>query len=202
MTTTCDLNKPDVYFGAMDGLMEIFQTRTEFKRAFVFTMLFLGDVSIPDSFLYASNYLWGSIKEDKSFEKFIVLSLRSSAITPFFREDCGNSFVRNLKNIRETLAPTTLHAEAMQIADFFERSAAGTKRQYRLWPHQPVSVGYRQILERTLLSDYVPEGTELLEKFWDQTQEIRSAIIGEMRPDNVDGFRRGDLYAPICSRQR
>jgi hypothetical protein len=194
MISNLDLNKPEVYFGAMDGLMETFQTRAEFKRTFVLTMLFLGDVSIPDSFLYASNYLWGSIKDDKRFETFVVHSLRNSAITPFFREDCGNSFVRNLKNIQETTAPTTLHPEAMQIADFFERSAVGIRRQYRLWPRQRVSVGYRQILERTLLSDHVPEGTEHLEKFWDQTQEIRSALIGEITPDDVGGFRRLDIY--------
>lgn len=193
-----NLNKPVVYFGACDLEMEPFQVIDEFRKAFVYNILFLGDLAIPDIFLYISRHLATSIIEpsgttDGPFARLLRECLRNGDLITYFREETGGSFIRNLPAV-EAGGNKGLHPNSRRVAEFLERAAEGRRIHYKLWPSTPLSVGYKRLLHRTLLTWEPNSLFGHLPAFFEGTAEIREVMFGEVPDDALGGIRRGEIY--------
>ncbi len=181
-----------MYFGASDNQMEPFQTMEDFKKVFVHNVLLMVDVAIPDIFLYISNFMVNQLDNHPSFSKFIAHSVGAGAIIPYFRSNCEGSFVENLRQIRE-MGIVGLHDKADEVAKFFENSARGKVLRYQLWPDAPLSIGYKQLVESSLLTMSNSSRSAALEVFREETRDLREELFEEIPPDDRGGIRRGDI---------
>ena len=57
-----------------------------------------------------------------------------------------------------------------------------------------MSVGYKQTLERALLSADILDRFPEIEGIWGQTKNAREDAMGAVTFDSYGGIRRGDIY--------
>jgi len=176
--------------------MEDFIDFTAFKRSMMLGILFQGDLAIPDVFFFVTQYIPYIIMSDKPAASFVASALRNDAIIPIFRSGEHTSFRQSLDRIRFE-GIQGIHPEADAACEFLENSVRGKRLHYRLWPDAPVSVGYKQILERCLLVDPADAISPTFEQFWTRTKDTRTAIFDRLRPDDRGGFRRGDVMNAV-----
>ena len=185
--------KPLVYFGACDRQMETFLDCYTFRQSIVHSVLFQGDLVIPDIYLYISNLLAELIDSERYDSRFFNACIRNGAVIPAFRRDTNGSFVDNLKDIQEE-GIQGIHIKAVHIANKLDKVAYGKRLYSILWPPQQFSVGYKTTIERVLLANCIPSGATRLDQFWEKTREFRAVVVGETIQDPIGGFRRGDIF--------
>jgi hypothetical protein len=188
--------KPEVYFGACDRQMESFLDSRSFQEALVYGLLFHGDLVITDIFFYISSNLKDSLLNDRLASNFITTSVRNGAIIPAFRSAATADFRQNLDEIIVSEIQG-LHEKAKDIAKILDDGLAGKRLYSRTWPKDPVSVGYKQTLERALLSKDILDRFPEIEGTWGQTKNAREAVMGAVTFDSYGGIRRGDMYNVI-----
>lgn len=185
-------NKLEFYFGASDRQMESFIDGRSFRRSLVLNVLFHGDLVIPDIFFYISNYIHQTIVSDQPLRAFVAEALRCGAIMPAFRGDQHRTFTENLGQIR-TQGIQGLHAEADSICEYLEEAVRGKRQHYRLWPSDPLSVGYARTLKAAFLSDPSTNLSPQFEQVWARLKDIRTAVMEGVNADEFGGIRRGDV---------
>lgn len=189
-------DKPEVYFGAGDLQMESFISRDEFSRALVYGLLFHGDLIIPDIFLYVSRHFASLLVDNKWAGRFIAAAVRNGALIPAFRQNSKGNFRDNLKEIRNENI-SGLHAGADAICSKLEEAIIGKRLHAKTWPDDPLSVGYKRILERIFLGDPSSSVSPELERVWEETKELRTDILPSIKPDPLGGIRRGDVMDAV-----
>ncbi|NEZ61060.1 hypothetical protein [Adonisia turfae] len=177
--------------------MEAFLDRDAFRRSLVYSVLFHGDLVVPDIYLYISTLFADLIDSDPCGCSFIKTCVRNGAFIPAFRQDTQGSFCVNLKDIQRN-SIQGIHNRAEKIAAELEEAIYGKSLQYLVWPTQPFSVGYKATVERVLLASDIPSGALRLEKFWETTEEFRTVVVGETNQDSLGGFRRNDLHNSVA----
>ncbi|SRR6266436_567084 len=182
----------EVYFSACDRQMEAFIDLAAFRRSMVLSILFQGDLAVTDVFFYITQYIPAVIKSDKTVRNFLSVAIRNGAIIPIFRSEKHTTFRESLDQIRREQIQG-IHHDADMICNFLEESIKGKRLHYRLWPKKAVSLGYKQILERTFLTDPTGVTSPLFEQFWTRTKEQRTAVFDRLKPDERGGYRRGDV---------
>ena len=182
----------EYYFGASDLQMEAFADRSSFERSVLLHILFHGDLVIPDVFLYISNHLHDVIGSDEPISRFVAAGIRNGAILPAFRNEANATFNDNLAEIRAQ-GIQGLHPGADKIRDFLEAAIRGKRLNFRVWPKEPLSVGYLRTLERVFLTDPATSKSTNFEKVWTRGRALRQAVLSNTKRDNLGGVRRGDL---------
>jgi hypothetical protein len=185
-------NNQEIYFGACDLQMEEFIDLAAFRRCLVLGILFQGDLAIPDIFFYITNYIPEIIKKDKLAHDFMEAAFRNNAIIPIFRSDDHTTFRQSLEEIRREQIQG-VHPDADLICEFLETATRGRRLHYRLWPKSAVSVGFKQTLQRSILTDPIGSVSSSFEQFWIRTAELRAAVLSRVKPDDRGGIRRGAI---------
>jgi hypothetical protein len=179
----------------MDRQMDSFLDSEGFWRALVHGVMFHGDLVIPDVLLYNSQTLGNLVGDDTPNtpnKEFIAYGFRTGAIIPSFRYECGGSFVENLKAIQGE--GIEIDPRGPATAEFLEKAVRGVEGRYRIWPDKPLSVGYKSMLERTLLAESLSSGSPDMEEFWENTRDMRAMVLESTVPDSRGGLRRGDIW--------
>jgi hypothetical protein len=188
--------KPEVYFGACDRQMESFLDRQSFREVLVYGLLFHGDLVVTDIFFYISGHLKEALIDDPLARNFIIAGVRNGAIIPAFRSVGTVGFQQNLNEIIAEKIQG-LHEKAEEIAKMLDSGLAGKRLYSRTWPQEPVSIGYKQTLERALLSQDILDRFPEIEPTWRQTKVARENVMGAVTFDSQGGIRRGDMYNVI-----
>lgn len=185
-------SRPQVYFSACDRQMEAFAGQEEFLRSLVHGLLFLGDLVVPDIFLFISNHVAELCAHQSPGWKLMLAAARRGAIVPAFRADPDGKFTESLRHLRQERIQG-IQVEASFIAEELDREVRGPGLTYVLWPDNPVSVGFRSTVERVLLANDVPPNAPRLADFWQDSVSLRGALFENVTPDALGGFRRGEL---------
>jgi len=189
--------RPFVYFAAPDLQMEPFLDDEALLRAFVYGVLFQGDLVVADSLFYLSER-FANLLRNPSTGRFIQAAVRTGAIVPAFRQP-AESFRENLEHIRKNLIVGIL-PDADEVAGALDSAINGVRLHPLTWPDTPVSVGFKEIVERSLLNEStLPAGSPMLDKFFETTREMRSVVIEGVTADLHGGIKRGDLNARLAS---
>jgi hypothetical protein len=190
-------DKREYYFGACDLQMEAFVDRDSFRRSLVLNVLFHGDLVVPDVFFFISNHVHDIVASNEPIRSFLAECVRNSAIIPAFRNAERNNFRDGLAEIQKDQIQG-IHPGADAVRDFLEGAARGRRRHYRVWPKEPVSVGYSKTLERIFGID-PPSSSPAFERVWARTNRFRRAIFEDIAPDDSGGVRRGAIFNAINS---
>ena len=194
--TSGSLTRPEVYFGASDRQMEFFQSQSDFNKSLIVGILFDEYIAIPDIFFFISTYLLDLSVNDPHFSKFLCKVIKKGSIVAYFRKDCRNSFVQNLKDINE-LGIQEVHVNASRFAETLDKAIEGGRLNSKLWPDNALSVGYKKVIQKALSSDLASSSSQDFEKFWRKSFKLRTKLINEMKEDPSSGYRRGDLFNAI-----
>ena len=174
--------------------MEFFVDLAAFREALVYGILFQGNLVIPDIFVFISTHMAELLLRDYLSRNFIVHAIRGGDIIPAFRSDSGGNFRAALEMIRKPPSIQGLHPDADQIAALLDEGIGDRHFYYRLWPNEPLSVGYRNTVERCLFTPEIMTDFPELQSVWEESADMRESLIQGIRPDDRGGFRRGDLY--------
>lgn len=185
-------NEQEIYFSACDLQMEAFIDKTAFCRSLVLSVLFQGDLAIPDIFFYITSYIPDIIRQGGTTHEFLATALHESAIVPIFRNEKHTTFRENLEEIRRQ-GIQGLGPDADLVCDFLEKATRGRRLHYRLWPQDSLSIGYRTTLERIFNTEPSTIEFETFQTFWTRTKSLREAVMGHVKYDHMGGIRRGDI---------
>lgn len=189
--------RPEVYFSGGDRNMEPFIDDGAFLRSLVYGVLFHGDLIIPDIFFFISTRILSIFDNDENAWGFFSTCVRDGAAIPMFRKETHGSFNASLSGLIEDRIQG-IHSRAYEIANKLDDVCFGKRVHYRLWPTSPISVGFRNTLRHTLLSENISSSSTQFERFWEDTLEIRTTIINDTAPDNLGGLRRGDVFNSLA----
>ncbi len=185
-------NKPQNYFGSCDRQMEAYWTQDSFVHSLVFSILFHGDVVVPDIHFWTSGYLRDLLLKDPQASVFLSKCLRNGALVPAFRTDQGSDFRGNLEEIRAA-GIAGIQRDADAVCEILEQSSRGKRIHTIVWPNTPFSVGYRRVLERVFLGD-IEGSSPTFSHLWERTQNLRDALFDAIKPDDLGGFRKTDVH--------
>jgi hypothetical protein len=188
---------PQTYFSAADRQMEVFLQKGSFYRHLVFSMLFQGDLIVPDIFFYISNNIRNLAEDEK--QPLLLSALTEGMIVPSFRSDVEGSFVRNLAEIRDQSIQGVLY-ESERLAQILDKSVANSRHYaYTHWPNETLSEGYEQVVRKTLLASDPPDDDVRFVQLWDETRTLRESVVSHaIEGIRGKGLRRGELYNALA----
>jgi hypothetical protein len=201
---------PNVYFGAADRQMEYFLDAESFYDSLVSSLLFQGNIVIPDIFFYISEHIADLVTRKSSNyfgtgenepSDFFIAGLQEGIVIPSFRNKGTESFRENYRSIVEEGIQGLL-PEAESIATSLENAAERSSRfDPSYWPEEYLSEGFEERTKEVLLTESATDQSPVLDRIWDNTREMREVCIPEaieVSNEQGRGLRRGTLYNSIA----
>ena len=189
---------PEVYFGAADRQMEGFLQPHSFDRHFLFSILFQGNLVIPDIFFYISNHIRNRVLNKES--SIFNVALSEGIIIPSFRSNQQGSFRLNLEEIYDQKIQG-IQVDAVKIASILDEKAQdNNKYAYQRWPDVMLSEGFERTSKQALLNSNSHSEDPEFQKLWEETKELRERCVLEASDLSLGkGLRRGTSFNAVAA---
>jgi len=187
---------PEIYFGSPDGQMLPFLNEREFRRGLVLSVLFQGDLVIPDVFFFDSPYLRRFILHERRspFSTWV----KSGMIVPAFRDSGDKSFMQCFERITASNI-VGVPEEAADIAKLLDKACLLSREARTVyWPKERFDLGYKTVTTQAMMGELAVDDPRLIE-LWARTENLRIECFNDALANSPDsGLRRGELYKSIA----